>query len=132
MRYARFCQTMINDSLERVHAVSRGRVIRTEKLLLVRAYRGERHVNREHHAPKCTVVRQRDAGKTFKVHTEHPGKITRNSYRPSFQQRRRRWRAISVLTVSLDLTRFDGHLTSPTLRAEVFDEITKAEGCAAT
>ena len=27
---------------------------------------------------------------------------------------------------SLDLTRFDGHLTSPKLRAEVFDDITKA------
>lgn len=28
----------------------------------------------------------------------------------------------------MDLTRFDGHLTGPKLRAEVFDEITEAPG----
>ena len=34
-------------------------------------------------------------------------------------------RASSARLLNLELTRFDGHLTSPTLRAEVFNEQTK-------
>jgi hypothetical protein len=34
--------------------------------------------------------------------------------------------AVRELAVTVDLTRFDGHRTSPKLWAEVFDEITEA------